>query len=330
MSADTHSHDHGHSHELPSNKKILTISFLLISSFMLVEFIGGYITNSLVLISEAGIMLSDSVALGIALFAVFIGQKSANAKKSFGYRRFEVLAAAINGITLVAIAIYIFVEAIMRFQTPQHIDIQGMLLISSLGLLINIVVAWIMYKGSDTEHDLNMQGAFLHVLSDLLGSVGAIIAGLCIYYFSWLWADPLASILVAILVLRSGVRVAVKCSHILMQGTPEQFDPEEVKNHIVQFANILDVHDLHIWSLTSTQYILSCHIVVEDKMTMLEVQQILQDIEQAMLKLGIQHVTIQTEILTQNHLQCSNTANHTQSHYNLKDHDHLHDHDHHH
>jgi cobalt-zinc-cadmium efflux system protein len=314
MSHDPHHH---HTHEqhshVPNNKKVLLISFLLISIFMLIEFIGGFITHSLALISDAGHMLSDSVALGIALAAVLIGQKQRNAQKSFGYQRFEILAAALNGLTLIIIAVYIFIEALLRLQQPQEIHVQGMLLISGLGLLINIIVAVMMFKGSDTEHDLNMRGAFLHVISDLLGSVGAIIAALCIYFFAWTWADSLASVLVAILVLRSGVQIALKASHILMQGTPEQFNPHNIEQQLRQFEQVQDVHDLHIWSLSSKHYVLSCHVVVKDDMTMLDVQQLLHRIEHHILDLGIEHVTIQTETTGHHHpdiQQCTMESEH--------------------
>lgn len=310
----THHHDeHDHSH-IPSNKKVLLFSFVLISLFMLVEFIGGFITNSLALISDAGHMLSDSVALGIALAAVYVGQKQRNAKKTFGYQRFEILAAALNGITLIAIALYIFIEAILRFQQPQDIQLSGMFIIASLGLFINIIVAIMLFKGSDTENDLNMRGAFLHVISDLLGSVGAIIAALCIYFFAWNWADSLASVLVAILVLRSGVHVAIKASHILMQGTPEHLNPDDIQQKIFSHNAVLDVHDVHIWSLTSKRFVLTCHIVVDETMSMQAVQQLLHQIEQHMSELGIEHVTIQTETKQHqhNHDECSleNTHQH--------------------
>lgn len=297
-----HHHDHSHHHHdhIPKNKKILICSFVLITIFMLVEFIGGYLTNSLALISDAGHMLSDSAALGIALAAIYIGQKHIDPKKSYGYQRFEILAAALNGITLIVISFYIFIEALLRFHAPQQIQIQGMLIISSLGLFINISVAWIMFRGSDTTHDLNMRGAFLHVLSDLFGSIGAIIAALCIYYFNWTWADTLASVLVAILVLRSGTQLALKAAHILMQGTPEQFDLQHIATLINRDPRIQGIHDLHIWSLSSKRYILSCHIVVDDLMSMQQVQHLLHQIEQQILGLGIEHVTIQTE--TANHL----------------------------
>ena len=168
-------------------------------------------------------------------------------------------------------------------------------------MLINIIVAVMIFKGSDTEHDLNMRGAYLHVLSDLLGSIGAIAAALCIYFFGWAWADTLASVLVAILVLRSGYSVVVKASHVLMQGTPEKFDLAEIKETILQDQRIQGVHDLHIWSLTSKRYILSCHIVVSEEMSMQEVQILLHDLENVIQNLGIEHVTIQAETSLNNH-----------------------------
>ena len=300
--ASHHSHDDHHDHDhIPNNKKVLIFSFILITGFMFVEFMGGLITNSLALLSDAGHMLSDAVALGIALSAVYIGQKSVSERKSFGYQRFEILAAALNGITLVVIAIYICVEALLRFQQPEEIKIFGMLVISSLGLLVNIIVAWFMFKNSDTENDLNMRGAFLHVISDLIGSVGAILAGLCLYFFGWEWADPLASIFVALLVFKSGVQITRKASHVLMQGTPDRFDPQQIKNDLLKNSKILDVHDLHIWSLSSKRYILTCHIVVNDQLMMPDLQQLLSQLEQQIKAMGIEHVTIQAETTAHAH-----------------------------
>lgn len=308
--------NHNHSH-IPNNKKVLLISFVLITSFMLIEWIGGIFTNSLALLSDAGHMLSDAVALGIALVAVYVGQKSISDQKSFGYQRFEILAAALNGLTLIAISLYIFIEAIVRFQQPENIHIVGMLMISSLGLLINIIVAWFMFKNSDTENDLNMHSAFLHVLSDLLGSVGAITAALFLYFFGWEWVDPLVSIFVALLVLRSGVQVTLKTSHILMQGTPERFNPHHIKATILEHPEVLDIHDLHIWSLSSHRYILSCHIVVDAHISMQNVQQLLHRIEAQIEALGITHVTIQTETHDHRHtdiMACSAEQPHENLH----------------
>ena len=181
-------HDHNHAHGI--NKKTLLISFLIITSYMLVEAVGGYVTNSLALLSDAGHMLSDAVSLGIALLAFTFGEKAANHSKTYGYKRFEVLAAVFNGVTLILIALFIFFEAIERFANPPEVATTGMLVISSIGLAVNILVAWIMMRGGDTEENLNMRGAYLHVISDMLGSVGAVIAALLIMFFGWGWAIP--------------------------------------------------------------------------------------------------------------------------------------------
>ncbi|EAW0531187.1 cation transporter, partial [Listeria monocytogenes] len=202
---------------------------------MIVEGLGGFFTNSLALISDAGHMLSDSISLGIALIAFTLGAKQANTNKTFGYKRFEILAAVLNGITLMLIAIYIFYEAIERFKNPPEVASTGMLIIALVGLFINIIVAWIMLRGSDVEENLNMRGAYLHVISDMLGSIGAVIAALLIIFFRWGWADPLASVIVAILVLRSGFYVTKSSLHVLMEGAPSNINTKDIIKTIKKF-----------------------------------------------------------------------------------------------
>ena len=293
-------HDHGHSHAHSANKKVLLVSFIIITAFMLVEAVGGYLTNSLALLSDAGHMLSDSVSLGIALLAFILGEKTPSQSKTYGYKRFEILAAVLNGVTLILIAFYIFYEAIERFANPPEVATSGMLAISIIGLLVNIFVAWLMVRGGDTEDNLNMRGAFLHVLSDMLGSVGAITAALLMMFFGWGWADPLASVIVAVLVLRSGYYVTKSSLHVLMEGTPENVDVESVIQTIKEKKEIQGIHDLHIWSITSGYNALSCHAVVDSNLTIVESEKLLQDIEHDLGHIGIQHVTIQLE--TSSHL----------------------------
>ncbi|PQD96721.1 cation-efflux pump [Pradoshia eiseniae] len=293
-------HDHGHSHAHSANKKVLLVSFIIITAFMLVEAVGGYLTNSLALLSDAGHMLSDSVSLGIALLAFILGEKTPSQSKTYGYKRFEILAAVLNGVTLILIAFYIFYEAIERFANPPEVATSGMLAISIIGLLVNIFVAWWMVRGGDTEDNLNMRGAFLHVLSDMLGSVGAIAAALLMMFFGWGWADPLASVIVAVLVLRSGYYVTKSSLHVLMEGTPENVDVESVIQTIKEKKEIQGIHDLHIWSITSGYNALSCHAVVDSNLTIVESEKLLQDIEHNLGHIGIQHVTIQLE--TSSHL----------------------------
>src|SRR5690625_4894768 len=221
-------HNHVHDHSHGANKKVLKISFIIISLYMIVEAIGGFLTNSLALLADAGHMLSDAISLGIALLAFTLSDKAANYSKTYGYKRFEILAAVLNGITLIIIAGYIFYEAIGRFLNPPEVASTGMLIVAIIGLVVNILVAWIMFRGGDVDDNLNMRGAYLHVISDMLGSIGAIIAALLIIFFNWGWADPLASVIVAVLVLRSGYFVAKSGLHVLMEGTPDNVNMEKV------------------------------------------------------------------------------------------------------
>ncbi|MFD4707034.1 cation diffusion facilitator family transporter [Gottfriedia sp. NPDC058432] len=292
-----HNHDHTHS----TNKKVLLISFIIITGYMIIEAIGGYITNSLALLSDAGHMLSDSISLAIALVAFKLGEKAASKSKTFGYKRFEILAAVLNGVTLILIALYIFYESINRFTNPPKIASTDMLIISVIGLLVNILVAWIMMRGADTEENINMRGAYLHVLSDMLGSVGAIIAALLMIFFGWGWADPLASVIVAALVLRSGYYVTKASIHVLMEGTPKEVNLNEVIQLIEKTDGIQSVHDLHLWTITSGLNALSCHAVVDDQLTIEESEIILRKIEHDLEHKGIMHVTIQLETAAHKH-----------------------------
>ncbi|GEL76956.1 cation diffusion facilitator family transporter [Tenuibacillus multivorans] len=285
-----HHHDHSHG----SNKKALMFSFIIITIFMIVEAIGGIMTNSLALISDAGHMLSDAVSLGVGLLAFKMGEKVADYNKTYGYKRFEILAAVFNGVTLILIAIYIFYEAFHRFQNPPEVTSTWMLVIASIGLIVNLVVAWVLMRG-DTNHNLNLRAVFLHVLGDLLGSVGAIVAALLIIFFDWGWADPLASVIVAGLVLISGWRVTKDSIHVLMEGVPKNLDLEEIIKAVESIEGINSIHDLHVWSITSGQNALSCHAVVDGDKSIEDCQLLLRDVEHHLEHKGIGHVTIQLE-----------------------------------
>lgn len=291
MGHDHHGHDHAHG----ANKKTLLISFLVITVFMIVEVIGGLLTNSLALLADAGHMLSDSISLLIALIAFKLGERAANYGKTYGYKRFEILAAVINGATLLVVSIYIFYEAYQRLFDPPEVASIGMLIIATIGFLVNVVVAFIMLRGGDTKNNLNMRAAFLHVLGDLLGSVGAIVAALLMIFFNWVWADTVASVLVAVLILVSGWRVTKASIHVLMEGTPANVNLDEVIHTMKNVEGIQGIHDLHVWSVTSGQNVLSCHIIVDGQMTIEESQQLLRTIEHDLEHKNIGHVTIQVE-----------------------------------
>lgn len=294
-------HDHGHDHTHGTNKKVLFLSFLIIASYMLVEAIGGYLTNSLALLADAGHMLSDAVSLAITLIAFKLGEQAASHSKTFGYKRFEILAAVLNGVTLIIIALFIFYEAINRFAHPPEVATTGMLIISGIGLAVNLLVALIMMRGGDVEENLNMRGAYLHVVSDMLGSIGAIAAALLIMFFGWSWADPLASVIVAALVLRSGYYVTKSGLHVLMEGAPQNVDVDDVIQTIQNVEGIQSVHDLHVWSITSGLNTLSCHVVVDDQMSIAQSERLLHQIEHDLEHQNIHHVTIQLETSAHQH-----------------------------
>ncbi|MCZ4246209.1 cation diffusion facilitator family transporter [Bacillus amyloliquefaciens] len=308
----------GHNHTDGSNKKVLLISFILITGYMIIEAIGGFLTNSLALLSDAGHMLSDSISLMIALIAFKLAEKKASHNKTFGYKRFEILAAVINGAALILISLYIIYEAIKRFSHPPEVATTGMLIISIIGLAVNILVAWIMLNGGDTKNNLNIKGAYLHVISDMLGSVGAILAAILIIFFGWGWADPLASVIVAVLVLRSGYNVTKDAIHVLMEGTPENIDVTDIIHTIEETEGIQNIHDLHIWSITSGLNALSCHAVVDDQLTISESERILRKIEHELEHKGITHVTIQMETAAHNHdnaILCQAKSEQTDGHH---------------
>ena len=283
---------------------------------MFIEAIGGLLTGSLALLSDAGHMLSDAIALGATLMAFKIGEKAATHQKTFGYKRFEIIVATVNGATLVIIALMIFYEAIKRLNSPPEIATQGMLIIATIGMLINILVAWLMHRGSrsgDSGHshgekqnssdakepvNLNMQSAYLHVLSDLMGSVAAIVAALLMMGFGWVWADAAASVIVAVLILVSGYRVVRDSVHVLMEGTPEDISLDAVKERLLDHKQVEKIHDLHIWSITSGLNALSCHVVVDGEMSITEASVLISELEQRLQDLGISHATIQVESLS--------------------------------
>lgn len=313
-----HSHSHAHHHVHINNKKTLAISFTIIGLFMIVEIIGGFIANSLALLSDGLHMLSDTISLGVALIAFMYAERNATTTKTFGYKRFEILAALFNGVTLFVISIIIIIEAIKRFFVPSEVQSTEMFIISVIGLVVNIIVAFIMFRGGDTSHNLNMRGAFIHVLGDLLGSMGAIIAALLIWGFNFTIADPIASILVSLLILKSAYGITMSSLNILMEGTPADIDLDRIINAIMNYKEIQNVHDYHVWTISNDMNALSCHAVVSPGLTVDKCEQILESIEHDLLHLNIQHMTIQLETPKHNHdesILCSGVHHHHDDHH---------------
>jgi cobalt-zinc-cadmium efflux system protein len=296
-----HSHGHGHGqhnhhHHLPSsdgNRKGLTIALIITASIMLLEFFGGLATNSLALLSDSGHMLSDAASLLLSLIAIWFASKPASPNKSFGYFRFEILAALFNGVTLFVVAIFIMWEAYNRFLHPPVVASGSMMIIAAVGLLANLLSAWSLMRKGDVKNNMNLRSAYLHIIGDALGSVGAIVAGILMFAFSWYTADPIISVIVSLLILKSAWGVIKNTIHILMEGTPASTNQDEVRKALEGIAGVIDVHDLHIWTITSGMDSLSCHLLINDDH---DSQSILQQaIHQLEEHFHIHHSTIQIE-----------------------------------
>lgn len=284
----------GHRHgptDRPATRRKLTIALALAASYLFAELIGAWWTGSLALLADAGHMASDVAALSLALFALWVAQHPADDRWTYGRSRAEILAALAQGVALVAIAGLIAIEAFERIGAPQPVMGGGVLAIATGGLLVNLAALAIL--GDGHEHSLNVQGAWLHVLSDALGSVGAMVAGLLVWQFGWLWADPAASLAIAALVLFSSWHLIREAVDVLMEAAPRHLDVDGVRRDLASLGNVRSVHDLHVWTLGQGRVALSCHLVVP---ALERSEQLLTD-AYALLgnRHGIDHATIQVE-----------------------------------
>ncbi len=287
---DHHPNHHGHSCD--SGQSRLGIAFWITALYMVVEAIGGLVFNSLALLADAGHMLSDVTALGLSWAAIQIGKRSPNDRLTFGFKRTEILASLFNGLTLWAIVAVIFYEAGHRFFAPSPVAGTGMLVVATLGLAVNLAVAAVLFRGR--EESLNIRGAFLHVVADALGSIGAIIAAGVIILTEHFWVDPLVSVFIGILVLYSSWGLVKESIHILMEGVPAHLDVREIEEAMVALAGVCCVYDLHVWSISSDRNALSAHVVMsdidQDRNTILAgLQELLSN------RFRIDHSTIQLE-----------------------------------
>lgn len=263
-----HNHDHGHGHDhthglkREGNRSALAWAFGITLLIMLAEVVGGWLTNSLALLSDSGHMLSDAASLGLSLVALRFATKAASPRKSYGYRRLEILAALANGVALFLIAIAITWEAWHRLYEPPMVASGPMMGIAVVGLLANLASAWVLLHQGDVKDNLNLRSAYMHVLGDALGSVGAIVAGALMYLYGWYIADPIVSVLVAVLILRGAWGVVSQSLHILMEGAPAGADVEAVVAALESIEGVCNVHDVHIWTVTSGYDVFSGHIVV--------------------------------------------------------------------
>jgi len=282
---------HGHAHSL-GNEKALAIAALLTGGFMLVEVIGGVLAGSLALLADASHMLTDFASLSLAWFAFRLARRPASWRRTYGFDRFSILAAFVNGLTLFLIAIWICSEAYERIQQPIAVDGVSMLWIAFIGLLVNLVAFWILSRGE--QDNLNMRAAALHVIGDLLGSVAALTAAVVIIYTGWTLIDPILSVLVALIILKAAWYVVRHSTHILLEGAPQGFDRRAVAEYLTEnIEGLVRVHHIHAWSITEKRPMATLQAEVTDDADVSSVKAAIKsDLRQ---RFAIEHVTVEVE-----------------------------------
>ncbi len=291
MSAHSDHHHFGDIADQPITR--LAISLLLTLAFVVFEAVAGYRANSLALLSDAGHNLTDVLTLALSWYALSKSRQPTNAKKTFGYHRVGILVALINSVTLVLIALGIFYQAYQRVLLPDAVDEQLLISVGIIALFINAISAWLVMRGS--EHDLNLRSAFIHLMGDVFSTLGAIAAGIGIYFTHLYWLDSLASVLIGVLILWNGWAIVRETVHILLESTPTDIDMSEIVRDLLAVDGVRGVHDLHIWSLSQNLRVLSAHVLTDDMPISqgLLIQQRVAAFVQA--HYGIAHTTLQLE-----------------------------------
>ena len=292
---DHYDHGHAHVHEASeSNFRRVLVALTLTGTFMVVEVIGGIISGSLALLADAGHMLTDTMALALAAAAFHVSKRPADGNLTYGYQRFQMLAAFVNGLSLLLIVGWILYEAVARFFAPRDILGETMLMVAAAGLVVNIVCFAVLHTGD--QDNLNIRGAALHVAGDLLGSVAAIVAAVVIIYTGWTLIDPILSVAVAVLILRSAWALVKRSAHVLLEGAPDWLDVADMQERIVAHVpGVTEIHHVHVWGLTPQQLMLTMHITLSENVesqsrVVRGVKELVRD------EYGIGHSTIEVEI----------------------------------
>ncbi len=284
-------HDHHHDHSHGASQRRLLIVLCLTFGYMLAEVGGGYWSNSLALLSDAGHMFTDVAALALSFFAMRFAARPATPNKTYGFYRLEILAALANGAALIVLSLLICFEAFHRMREPEAVQGWPLVWIACGGLIVNLISAKLL--SHDHHHSLNVRGAYLHVLGDLLGSVAAIAAGLLIVWRGWLWADAVFSVIISLLIIYSAWRLVIESVNVLLEGAPSHINLAAVEAALREIAGVQAVHDLHIWTLTSQRHIITAHLVLRDAN---ENQRVLREARELLLqKFGLDHATLQLE-----------------------------------
>ncbi|TBL81838.1 cation diffusion facilitator family transporter [Paenibacillus thalictri] len=282
-----------HVKEQNTSKKTLWISLGLTFFFTIVEIIGGIMSNSLALLSDSAHMISDVIALGLSMLAIYLATRPPDARYTFGYLRFEIIASFLNGLALCLISVGIFIEGIRRFITPEQIEFKLMLVIASIGFIVNLVLTLVLSHSAHEEENLGVKSALWHFIGDLLSSLGVIISAVLIYFTGLYWFDPLISIVIGIIIFIGGAKIIKESYLILMESVPDRFDLDEIRHAIAEVEGVEDVHEMHLWAVSTGHYSLTAHVFTDDKIQpfciILGINETLQN------NFGITHSTIQME-----------------------------------
>lgn len=276
--------------DVSQNIRALKLALMLTSVFFVVEVVAGFLTNSLALLSDAGHMLTDILALCVSLYASYLMRRAPTLQKSYGYYRSEVLAALLNGIILWLVVGFIFFEAAERLFIPEKVNAAGVTIVGAAGLIINLIVARMLHS----HDDLNMKGAYLHVVTDAFGSAAALLSGVLIYLTAWYKFDPLLSFVIGALVLYSSWSLIRDSINILMESVPKHLDPMVIRRSVLLCQGVENIHDLHIWSISSRSHALSAHIVVPPQTDPMEVRNRVEDLLRT--EFALHHTTLQMEV----------------------------------
>lgn len=285
-----HGPDHHHEHAHATSTRRLALALVVTGLFLVAELVGGILSNSVALIADAGHMFTDAGALALSLFVAWFSRRPATARRTYGYLRWEILAAFLNGATLLLLSAWILVESVGRLRAPEPVGGALMLGIAVAGLAANGLSAWLLHGHADDS--LNLRGAYLHVLSDLLGSVAVILAALAVHWLGWTLADPIASIAVTLLIIRGAWRLVREAVEVLLEHAPAHIDTEALRRAMLEVRGVGAVHDLHVWTLTSGVVAMSAHAIAP---SVQEHPRVLADLHAAAERFGIRHTTIQLE-----------------------------------
>ncbi|MEI7027424.1 cation diffusion facilitator family transporter [Paenibacillus sp. y28] len=286
-------HHLNHRKAQTTSQRALWITLGLTLFFTVVEIVGGIRSNSLALLSDSAHMISDVIALGLSMTAIYLSRREPNARYTFGYLRFEIIASFLNGLALAIIAAGIFVEGISRFIHPQAIDFGLMLTIAVIGLVVNIVTTIVLSRSMKQEDNLNVQSALWHYIGDLLSSIGVIVSAVIIYFTGWLFFDPLISIVIGGIIFLGGCRIIRESYLILMESVPDKYNLDELRADLLEIEGVEDVHEMHLWAISTEHYSLTAHVFIQAEIqpfcVILAINELLAS------KYGITHSTIQTE-----------------------------------